>query len=223
MNYTDFDIGKYAWKFPQEFEDKIYYTSDTHFLHENILGYCSRPFKNIEEHDEALIKRWNEKVPEDGLVFHLGDVGMGKSGRLTDILSRLNGYIYLIIGNHDWRDNIAKQSWRFLGMTQQVNMTVGGQQIILNHYPLACFSGSYRKKPVWQLYGHIHTSPYSTGVDVWRMAKNLLPNQYDVGVDNNDFTPLSHKEVKEIIDKAIAKNDPNKIVTDFEKIKNRNG
>ena len=74
MNYTVFDIGKYAWKFPQEFEDRIYYTSDTHFLHENILGYCSRPFKNIEEHDEALIKRWNEKVPEDGLVFHLGDV-----------------------------------------------------------------------------------------------------------------------------------------------------
>lgn len=218
MDNFKFDIDKYGWNFPAEFEDRIYYTSDTHFLHENILGFCNRPFKNIEEHDKELIRRWNEKVPEDGIVFHLGDVGMGNGGRLTDILYQLHGYIYLVIGNHDWRENVAKQSWRFVGMAQQVNMSVGGQQIILNHYPLLCFAGSYRKKPVWQLYGHVHSSPYSSGVDAQRLVY-ALPSQYDVGVDNNDFTPLSHKEVEAKIQKAIAKNDPNKIVQNFDKNK----
>lgn len=218
MNNSDFDIEKYNWQFPKEFADRIYYTSDTHFLHTNILGFCNRPFKNIEEHDEELIRRWNSKVPEDGIVFHLGDVGLGNNGRLTDILSRLNGYIYLVIGNHDWRENIKAQAWRFLGMTQQINMSIGGQLIILNHYPLLCFSGSYRKNPVWQLYGHVHTSPYSSGVDQLRV-KYALPSQYDVGVDNNDFTPVSHKEVEDIITKAVLKNNPNKIVMNFDKNK----
>ena len=57
--------------------EKIFFTSDTHFGHENIIKYCKRPFKDVKEHDAELIRRWNEKVPEDGIVFHLGDVAFG--------------------------------------------------------------------------------------------------------------------------------------------------
>ena len=57
--------------------EKFYFTADSHFCHENIIKYCKRPFKDVTEHDEELIRRWNEKVPKYGIVFHLGDVAFG--------------------------------------------------------------------------------------------------------------------------------------------------
>ena len=65
--------------------DKLFFTSDTHFGHTNILKYCNRPFTNIQEHDEEIVKRWNEVVPEDGIVFHLGDIGFCSEIYLRDI------------------------------------------------------------------------------------------------------------------------------------------
>ena len=184
--------------------EKFFFTSDTHFGHAKIMVYCNRPFETVEEHDEELIKRWNEKVPEDGIVFHLGDVGFGNPERINSILNRLHGKIYLVIGNHDWKRIVQEQAWRFDLMTQQINMKIGKQHIILNHYPLLCFAGSWREEdPTWQLFGHVHTSPYSdSGLDNPRLQM-LFKTQYDVGVDNNDFTPLSYSEVKTIIENKI--------------------
>lgn len=185
-------------RFTEKQAESIFFTSDTHFNHANILGFCARPFKDIKEHDEELIRRWNEKVPKSSIVFHLGDVCFGANDYCRDILNSLNGIIYLIVGNHD-TNTISKFKDRFCGMTMQRVVVVGDQTIILNHFPLACFAGSYRKRPVWQFYGHVHTSPYSKGIDSERLDSMVFPCQYDVGVDNNNFTPLSYAEVKEIM------------------------
>ena len=120
--------------------EKMFFTSDTHFCHENIIKYCKRPFANIAENDEEIIRRWNEKVPEDGIVFHLGDVAFGDPERVDNILERLNGTIYLVIGNHDWRRVVNNHKWRFEMMTQQINMKIGKRHIILNHYPMLPFT-----------------------------------------------------------------------------------
>ena len=186
--------------FTEEEGQKMFFTSDSHFHHENIIKYCRRPFKNVEENDAELIRRWNEKVPEDGIVFHLGDVGFGNPQTINEILNQLNGTIYLVIGNHDWRSIVKNHSWRFREMTQQINMKIGKQHIILNHYPMLCFAGAWRGiDATWQLFGHVHTSPYTDdGLDQQRL-KMLFTTQYDVGVDNNDFTPVSYNEVKQII------------------------
>ena len=184
--------------------EKIFFTSDTHFGHENILKYCKRPFSSIDEHDDELIRRWNDKVPENGIVFHLGDVAFGNKKRTEDILNQLNGEIYLIIGNHDWRYVVSEHKNRFKEITQQMNMNICGRHVILNHYPFLAFSGSYRgEKATYQLFGHVHTSKYTDeGLDQQRM-KFLFPTQYDVGVDNNDFTPVSWKEVDQIINNQM--------------------
>ena len=84
-------------------KDNIFFVSDTHFAHENIIKYCNRPFKSIEEHDEALIERWNEKIDKDDIVFHLGDFAFASEEYIKSILDRLNGKKYLVFGNHDWR------------------------------------------------------------------------------------------------------------------------
>ena len=186
--------------YTEEQAQKFYFTSDTHFNHENIIKYCKRPFSSIEEHDEALIKNWNDVVPEDGIVFHLGDVGFGDTDRINEILNQLNGKIYLVIGNHDWGRILDWHSQRFAGITQQINMKIGKRNIILNHYPMLAFGGAWRgEDATYQLFGHVHTSPYTDeGLDQLRM-KMLFTSQYDVGVDNNGFKPVSWNDVDTII------------------------
>ena len=179
----------------------VWFTSDTHFCHENIIKYCCRPFANATEMNEELIRRWNETVPEDGIVFHLGDFCMGKTRDWNDILYRLHGKIYLILGNHDMKRFREGFASRFEHVAEQMTIRVGSQGVILNHNPFLCYGGSYRD--VWQLFGHVHSGPQShSGLDLPRL-KMLYHLQYDVGVDNNDFRPVSFAEVKARIEAKV--------------------
>lgn len=183
--------------------DGIWFTSDTHFWHENIIKYCNRPFKDVSEMNEELIRRWNETVPEYGIVFHLGDFCNGNSKAWNEVLFRLKGRIYLILGNHDMKAfRSGYIGSRIEYVAQQMTIRVGGQSIILNHNPFLCYGGSYRD--VWQLFGHVHSGPNShTGMDHPRL-QYLFPRQYDVGVDNNDFRPISFTEVKSKIEAQVS-------------------
>ena len=181
--------------------DNIWFTADTHFCHANILRFSGRPFADVTEMNEELIRRWNDTVPADGIVFHLGDFCMGNASDWNNIIYRLHGRIYLILGNHDMKSIKQGFMQRFELVTQQMSIRVGGQSIILNHNPFLCYGGSYRD--VWQLFGHVHSGPRSnTGLDLPRL-KMLFPLQYDVGVDNNDFRPVSFAEVKAKIESQV--------------------
>ena len=72
-------------------KSKIFFISDTHFGHTNIIKYCNRPFNNTDEMDTALIKNWNAKVPKDGIVYHLGDFAWGSINYWEKIREQLNG------------------------------------------------------------------------------------------------------------------------------------
>ena len=179
---------------------RVYFTSDTHFNHTNIISYCQRPFKNVDEMNERIIANWNEVVGENDIIFHLGDFCLGGAAEWTRLLDRLNGKIYLIMGNHD-RKNIRQGFMdRFEHVAMQMHIEVGKQRIYLNHYPFLCFEGGY--KNVWQLFGHVHTRKTNTGIDAGRL-QYLYPTQYDVGVDNNNFAPVSFEQVKRIIGKQV--------------------
>ena len=80
---------------------KIWFTSDTHFGHKNIIKFSERPFSDVEEMDEVMIRRWNEVVGKDDTVYHLGDFAFLSTGKLRQLISRLNGKICLVNGNHD--------------------------------------------------------------------------------------------------------------------------
>ena len=179
---------------------KVFFTSDTHFNHANIIRFCSRPFKNVEEMDETMIANWNRVVGENDIVFHLGDFCMGGSTKWTNVLNRLNGKIYLIIGNHDMKNLKQSCSDRFEKVAMQMYIEVDKQKIYLNHCPFLCYGGAYRD--TWQLFGHVHTNKNNTGIDAPRLEM-LFPTQYDVGVDNNNFTPVSFEQVKAIIQKQV--------------------
>ncbi len=88
---------------PSESEEpKLCIVADTHFGHANIIKYCNRPFANVDEMNEELIRRWNAVVNPQDTVLHLGDVGFHYSS-LFKIIPRLNGGLKrLVRGNHDW-------------------------------------------------------------------------------------------------------------------------
>lgn len=180
-----------------------FFTSDTHFGHANIIKLCNRPFKDVEEMNEKLVENWNKVVPENGVVFHLGDFAFGGSALWNSIIPRLNGQIYLILGNHD-RKNIRQGYMdKFVSVVPQMQIDIEGRSVYLNHYPFLCYGGSYRdENAVWQLFGHVHSGPNSGGLDCDRLNV-LFPYQYDVGVDNNNYTPISWSEVKVKIQNQI--------------------
>ena len=140
---------------------KVYFTSDTHFYHSNIIDFCKRPFKNVEDMNETLIENWNRVVSQDDIVFHLRDFCLGGSHEWTKILNRLNGKIYLILGNHDLKNIRQGYASRFELTSMQMHIEVDKQKIYLNHYPFLCYGGAYRN--MWQLFGHVHTSKNNAG------------------------------------------------------------
>lgn len=188
--------------------DKVYFTSDQHFGHENIIRFTGRPFSNAKEMNEALIENWNNTVPEDGIVFNLGDVCFGSSHVWNNNLSQLHGRHFLIMGNHDFKNYRSSYSKYFEHTALEMYIRVDNVSIYLNHHPLLCFGGSFKKEhDVWNLFGHVHSGPNNPkGKDIPRL-KMLFPTQYDVGVDNNDFRPVSFWKVKEIIEKQVRESE----------------
>ena len=183
---------------------EVYVISDTHFGHENILKFCHRPFKDVEEMNSELIRRWNEKVDPDDTIFHLGDFAFGGSDIWNNTLKQLNGHKILIIGNHDIKNLREGYMQYFDYVGPQLLLNIEGRSVYLNHYPFLCYGGSWRspKNAVYQLFGHVHSGPTSSGLDTERLV-SLFKYQYDVGVDNNNFTPISWNEVKNKIQENV--------------------
>lgn len=147
----------------------VFFTSDTHFSHANILKFCERPFKTIDEMNEVLIDNWNKVVKEDDIVFHLGDFCFGGPQLWDKFLERLNGKKYLILGNHDMqyvsRDSFQKYTKRFFeDVAPQMNILIDDWHLYLNHYPYLAFGGAWNlKRKVGQVFGHVHYYKGSEG------------------------------------------------------------
>ncbi|NQY06410.1 MAG: metallophosphoesterase family protein [Flavobacteriaceae bacterium] len=172
----------------------IYFTSDHHFGHKNIIEYSNRPFDNIDKMDEELIRRWNSKIQPQDNVYHIGDVGLTTPERMKDILDRLNGNIFLIKGNHEHAALTYRERFTWVKDYHELKVKDpdapnGSQTIVLLHYAMKVWRSSFRG--TWHLYGHSHGS---------------LPNDpnslsFDVGVDCHNYYPLSYQEVKDIMPK----------------------
>ena len=152
--------------------------------------------------NKTLISNWNKVVGINDYVFHLGDFSVGGAAEWTSLLDSLNGRIFLVLGNHDMNNVGQGFMRRFEDVAMQMLITIDKQRVYLNHFPFLCYGGAYRG--TWQLFGHLHTSSCMSGIDTPRLHM-LFPRQYDVGVDNNNYTPISFAEVEVKIQEQIAK------------------
>jgi calcineurin-like phosphoesterase family protein len=157
-----------------------YFTSDSHFGHENVIRYCNRPFANADEMDEAMIERWNAIVKPNDTVYHLGDFAMGKNAA-PNILRRLNGTKHLIWGNHDSNQTRKLDLWA--SSQYALEIKEADKLIVLCHYSMRVWNKSHYGSLM--LYGHSHGS----------MEGN--DQSLDVGVDCWNFEPITLEQILE--------------------------
>lgn len=113
---------------------KRYFTSDLHFSHANIIKYCDRPYKSVEQMNADIIRRWNNVITPEDLVYIIGDFGYINIEEGKDLLSQLNGSKILILGNHD--DNLSKcEKMGFLAVVDSLEIELCKIKFKLYHYP----------------------------------------------------------------------------------------
>lgn len=130
---------------------KLFITSDTHFFHKNILVYekDNRPFSSIDEMNDEMVSRWNDVVGENDYVLHLGDFAFTGLERMKDIVSKLNGKIILLIGNHD---NVKRCKLPELGFYRVIEKPfVLDEKFIMSHEPLIDVPDG-----MVNIFGHVH-------------------------------------------------------------------
>ena len=161
-----------------------FFTADTHWYHKNIIKYCNRPFSSIEEMNEILINQWNSKISKGDRVYHLGDFAFGQREKILELTKILNGSIIIIEGNHD--EIGQPENYGFAGKHQLLTVKINGIYITMCHYAMRIWERSHYDS--WHIYGHSHGTLESIG------------KTWDVGVDNNNFTPVEFEELKKIME-----------------------
>ena len=155
-----------------------FFTADLHFDHTNIMKHCERPWTKVEDMNQNLIENYNSVVKNSDNVVIAGDITLHTNRKIVEekFLNRLNGNKIYLKGNHDY----WLKEKRYL-----YHRNINGQFIAVSHYPMRSWKNSTHGS--WNLHGHSHGK--------------LVPfeNQYDVGVDNNNYFPISFEQIKEII------------------------
>ena len=142
-----------------------YYIADTHFFHRNLNhAMDNRGFADEYEMNEYMIEKWNSKVRDKDEVVILGDFSLGNAKETSEVLERLKGRLYLIVGNHDkYLDYRKFDRDRFQWIKNYEELHDNKRKIILSHYPIFCYNGQYRTDQegnprAYMLYGHVHNT-----------------------------------------------------------------
>lgn len=198
----------------------IFMTSDWHVFHKNVIQFSNRPFTDVDHMHRVLINNFNASVPANGVCYFLGDMGLCSTGNLKWVMDQLNSTKILIAGNHDGGIN-TMYNCGFNAVLHGAVLEIANQRVTLSHYPLR---GIPREKldgistpdgtnwhgenrPVsklhgfmysgqFHLHGHIH-SP-NNGRSLTRLGR-----QMDVGVDGNNYRPVSISTIESWIAEVL--------------------
>jgi calcineurin-like phosphoesterase family protein len=188
-----------------EKDQKVWFTSDLHFGHRNVIRFCNRPFANEKEMGEKLIENWNSVVGDNDIVFVLGDTfWFNDSKSIKKTLDQLKGKtIYMIPGNHDEFEHYYRVLDSRIVLCPDI-VTLWLQEygsskkkeIYMQHCPMSTWP--HRVNGVWHLFGHIHSNAFRTeGVD---QDLPLHWNQHDVGCDYWGYRPVDFETLQRLFD-----------------------
>lgn len=189
----------------------IWFSSDSHFKHANVIKYNNRPFKYVEEMNETLVNNWNSVVKPEDTIYYLGDFSLGFQA-VEQFSFRLNGRRYLVPGNHDclhsynklqkkaekrgepdyWKQKYKDHGWILLPEQSKLDI-LGVGEVVLCHHPYPTFEGdkyaNWRPKNEgkYLLHGHTHSK------------EKIKNNMIHVGVDAWNYFPISSNQIMELI------------------------
>jgi len=187
----------------------VFFTSDLHIGHKNCIGFDSRPFRDLEHMHKVLTNNYNAIVPENGVCYFLGDVGMTNIEILKEFIGKLNGTKVCILGNHDGNVN-RMYNIGFDVVLYSATLYIAGERVTLSHCPLRGvfredtskmrnseegenWHGEFRhtkfsveNEGQYHLHGHLHSDK-----EGMKSGK-----QWDISVVGNDYRPVSLSAVE---------------------------
>jgi calcineurin-like phosphoesterase family protein len=168
-----------------------FFTSDEHYGHENrngsgIIKYCHRPFKDMSDMIKCLIDNHNEVVSTSDTVIHAGDFSFLSPSRTTELIECLNGYHIFIQGSHDKSIKRLSKSGKIDYRGHRLELSINNKFIVIDHYCLRTWARSHYNS--WHLFGHSHGRLEPIG------------KSWDIGVDNNNFYPVSFDQIVKIME-----------------------
>lgn len=155
------------------------FTADMHFGHANVIGFCKRPYANVDEMNSTLIHNWNQCVKPDDTVYHIGDFcfrGGVQGGKTKAQMweDKLNGKVIHIQGNHDVNNGTK-------ALITHAIMQFGGHEILATHRPptmkaevpdfcdfVICGHIHEKWKFLYDPEGDINVPIINVGIDVWK-------------------------------------------------------
>lgn len=165
----------------------IFFVSDTHFDHTNIIKYCDRPFRTTDEMNDHMLKMWNLYVGPDDTVYFLGDLTFGRGRRPHDYwLDQLNGSVVFIRGGHDTKDvmrNVTCDVFNSL----VINLPLLGDTLLIHSpHDIVDWDG-------WIIHGHVHNN---------RPFLSVGNKSVNVSMERVDYRPVSLGVLQQEIIKA---------------------
>jgi calcineurin-like phosphoesterase family protein len=164
----------------------VFYISDTHLGHENIVKLCRPEFKDHEEMVDTIVENWNKVVKTTDVVYHGGDFlwkhppkPWNEESWAKHICRRLNGRIRLMLGNHDNPEVLIKND---LVESIQAWGVFKKERFCMTHFPIAlpqCPPGFVN------VHGHVHTNDNSS-----------QPHQLNICVEKSEYAPIPHEAMK---------------------------
>lgn len=195
---------------------KIWFSSDLHLGHHNIIEFCDRPYKSVERMEEAFVNNFNSKVNPRDTTYFIGDIVMGNKQLTLKSLNKFNGKKILIVGNHDnvfdTTSTKAQKNWNIYTKyfdeiydTLELDgkeLGIWTEKIILNHFPNKSTyikdSSEHERRFLnhrleddgksLYLHGHVHSK-----------AKVSGERSINIGVDAWNYNPVSLDDLRHLI------------------------
>ena len=187
----------------------LYFTSDLHLGHANAIRFCDRPFSDVEEMNRTLIQNINDTISEKDELWILGDFAYKINiEEARDLRRQIHcKYVHLVYGNHD-RDYSGDHIFRSVQHYRELKTDYG--KIVLFHYPIMEWHSAHYGSV--HLHGHIHSTGEYNADNLRRKYIDRFPyghrpkdedlklRVYDVGVDANQFCPVSLSQLAKLMD-----------------------
>lgn len=167
----------------------LYFTSDLHIGHANVIKFCERPFKDLDEMHEVLINNYNSVVTDKDEVWFLGDLVYRADNDQIKLYRHFRGHKHVVWGNHDKKYRSLLEPY-FESAQDYKELNYEKHKFVMMHFPIHSWNG--RNRGSIHLHGHTHgTLPFNPEL-----------KRLDVGVDVHNYNPISFEQVLEIVSKV---------------------
>ena len=171
----------------QKEEKRHWVYSDPHYNHKRIIEMSDRPFTDLQHMETEMIKRYNDIVDKDDIVYWLGDVSFAGKEVTRGIISKMHGYKILILGNHDWPK--PREWWIDAGFDEVTKYPmIVRKQFILSHQPMPMSDLTY-----FNIHGHVHHETMDSMF------------HFNACVEVHDYKPVLLNEIEQMFYKRKKK------------------